>query len=612
MHRTIHEMNHLVIYFMLLFFQCLNGQEMIYNQEFKISTYQAALHSYPAVCDFSDGGFVFCYMSQTIYASRYGIFTQLFDKNGTKTGSEFQVNSQLVSTLVNPSVCVLTNDRFVICWTDNISCYAQLYDRNGNMIGTNFRISERWGVIYAKSSIGALSNGGFVFCWESDEFGTFLDIRAQVFDNDGNKIGEDIKVNDYTPMFQYKPAVCGLMGGGFVVCWESYAQDGDYYGIFAKIYDNTGEKVNDEFQVNSYIANAQSSPSVSSLTNDRFVVCWEGDGKDEGDYGIYAQLFDTTGNKVGEEFTVMPTVYNSWGTASVTGLIDGRFAVCWQNDFPFSLYWEIFARLFDINGNSIGEEFKVKTLSDHWIEGTMCTISRLQDKGFIVGWMDSVADDSRSNGIFAKYYLNDPINHQLSAFSLLEPEFDVKIENIPVSFKWSSASEVRPNIPWEMEYRLYLSENVIFTDLQMFSNIYDTTFVIADLNPGKTYFWKVQAFNTTGDSLWSTDIFRFFLSFADQIEYDHDYNSMTFKLLQNYPNPFNPSTTIEFTLPRSEYIELKVFNTLGKQVATLESKKLNPGSYTYTFNCHHLASGIYYCHLAAREHREVIEMILLK
>jgi uncharacterized protein (TIGR02145 family) len=99
-------------------------------------------------------------------------------------------------------------------------------------------------------------------------------------------------------------------------------------------------------------------------------------------------------------------------------------------------------------------------------------------------------------------------------------------------------------------------------------------------------------------------------------------------LLQNYPNPFNPSTTIEFTLPKSEFVELKVYYILGKEIFILESKKLNQGRYTYTFDGSKLASGIYYYQLTAGDpstdlsraesrgsgqiFREVRKMILLR
>jgi hypothetical protein len=86
----------------------------------------------------------------------------------------------------------------------------------------------------------------------------------------------------------------------------------------------------------------------------------------------------------------------------------------------------------------------------------------------------------------------------------------------------------------------------------------------------------------------------------------------SYKLHQNYPNPFNPSTTIEFTLPKYEFVELKVYNILGKEVATLVSKKLNQGNHTYTFDGSNLASGIYYYQLVAGDYREIKKMILIK
>jgi len=93
---------------------------------------------------------------------------------------------------------------------------------------------------------------------------------------------------------------------------------------------------------------------------------------------------------------------------------------------------------------------------------------------------------------------------------------------------------------------------------------------------------------------------------------DHDLIPHIFKLQQNYPNPFNPSTTIEFTLSKSEFVELKVYNILGKEVSTLVSKKLNQGNHTYTFDGKDLASGIYYYQLVAGDYREVKKMILLR
>ena len=87
---------------------------------------------------------------------------------------------------------------------------------------------------------------------------------------------------------------------------------------------------------------------------------------------------------------------------------------------------------------------------------------------------------------------------------------------------------------------------------------------------------------------------------------------LEYTLTQNYPNPFNPSTTIEFDIPSPGFISLKVFNIMGKEIATLVSKKLNQGSHTCKFDGGGLASGIYYYQLVAGEFHQVKKMILLR
>jgi uncharacterized lipoprotein YddW (UPF0748 family) len=66
-----------------------------------------------------------------------------------------------------------------------------------------------------------------------------------------------------------------------------------------------------------------------------------------------------------------------------------------------------------------------------------------------------------------------------------------------------------------------------------------------------------------------------------------------FKLEQNYPNPFNSITNIQFSIPKSEFITLKIYNMLGQEVATVVSDQLSPGNYKHTWDASDFASGIY-------------------
>ncbi len=67
-----------------------------------------------------------------------------------------------------------------------------------------------------------------------------------------------------------------------------------------------------------------------------------------------------------------------------------------------------------------------------------------------------------------------------------------------------------------------------------------------------------------------------------------------FSLKQNYPNPFNPTTTIEFALPKTEFVSLKIYNLLGQEIAMLVADKLTPMNYKYKWDASGFASGIYY------------------
>ncbi|MBK8982934.1 MAG: T9SS type A sorting domain-containing protein [Ignavibacteria bacterium] len=85
-----------------------------------------------------------------------------------------------------------------------------------------------------------------------------------------------------------------------------------------------------------------------------------------------------------------------------------------------------------------------------------------------------------------------------------------------------------------------------------------------------------------------------------------------FRLSQNYPNPFNPSTNLEFAIPRSGLVTLKIFDMTGREITTPVNENLNPGKYSYNFNAAGLTSGAYFYTLTANGFSDTKKMILLK
>ena len=84
------------------------------------------------------------------------------------------------------------------------------------------------------------------------------------------------------------------------------------------------------------------------------------------------------------------------------------------------------------------------------------------------------------------------------------------------------------------------------------------------------------------------------------------------KLFVNYPNPFNPSTVIKYQLSGASQVSLKVYDVMGREVATLVNSFQNKGSYDVTFNANSLASGIYFYKLNAGGKQFINKMLLMK
>ena len=114
---------------------------------------------------------------------------------------------------------------------------------------------------------------------------------------------------------------------------------------------------------------------------------------------------------------------------------------------------------------------------------------------------------------------------------------------------------------------------------------------------------------------YSAGLILFFLNYVTGTEEINTPPSGIF-LSQNYPNPFNPSTSIRYTLQSLNFVELKVFDLVGREIAVLVSKEQPAGDYKIEFDAdkieNRLSSGIYIYRLSAGAYRSVKKMIYLK
>jgi hypothetical protein len=85
-----------------------------------------------------------------------------------------------------------------------------------------------------------------------------------------------------------------------------------------------------------------------------------------------------------------------------------------------------------------------------------------------------------------------------------------------------------------------------------------------------------------------------------------------YNLSQNYPNPFNPTTNIDYSVGKKGFVSLKVYDLLGKEIATLVNETKNTGNYTITFNAVKLSSGVYYYKIQSGDFVDMKTMVIVK
>ena len=168
---------------------------------------------------------------------------------------------------------------------------AQRFDASAVPSGPQFQVNTYITLSQIEPAVASDGLGNFVVVWQSyGSSGTdasYSSIQGQRYDSAGNPVGAEFQANTYTPLTQYTPAVASDSQGNFVVVWSSggaSAGDTASYSIQARRYLANGTPVAGEFQVNSYTNGDQTFPAVSIDGVGRFVVAWRSLGSSGTDY----------------------------------------------------------------------------------------------------------------------------------------------------------------------------------------------------------------------------------------------------------------------------------------------------------------------------------------
>lgn len=190
---------------------------------------------------------------------------------------------------------------------------------------------------------------------------------------------------------------------------------------------------------------------------------------------------------------------------------------------------------------------------------------------------------------------------------LISPAMDDWFPIWEATFVWSSSE-------FAESYLVELAKDSSFQSMVFSETVVspDTTLQVEDgtLESDVRYYWRVKAINNTGESSWS-EVHRFDGNGGLSNESDEGLPTV-FNLSQNYPNPFNPSTAIKFDLPETSIVSIKVFDMLGREVATLIDDRIQAGYHQLTFDASALASGMYIYRIVAGDYISTKKMLLIK
>jgi Ca2+-binding RTX toxin-like protein len=177
--------------------------------------------------------------------------------------------------------------------------------------------------------------------------------------------------------------VTALTNGNYVIVYSQQSTDGSGRGIFAQIFDSSGTRIGAATQINTYVTNDQVLPSVAALSGGGYVIGWTSAGQDGASGGIYTQRFNASGVAQGTETLVNTATAGNQSHVTITGLAAGGYVVAWSSDQNASDS-DIFSQRFNASGVAQGGETRVNTTTSY--DQFVPVVASLSGGGYVVVW----------------------------------------------------------------------------------------------------------------------------------------------------------------------------------------------------------------------------------
>ena len=613
----------------------------------------------PQLCEDGTGGTIIAWQdnrsgNRDIYAQRLnaaGIPQWSTDGVAICTASNDQDSPQLVSD---------GSGGAIITWVDNRNSNTDIYAQRVNSSGL-----VQWttnGVAICTVPAGQTlvqlvsdSAGGAITAWADYRNWSHDDVYAQRVNSSGvvQWATDGVAICTATNTQDY-PQLVSDGSGGAITTWRD-VRNGSTFDIYAQRVNSSGvvQWATDGVAMCT-AAYDQTSPQLTSDGADGAIITWE-DTRNSWISDIYAQRVNSSGvaqwatNGVG-----ICTASSYQRSPELTSDGSGGAIITWRDERGST--WDIYAQRVNSSGavqwttNGVaicpaagnqsepqltgdGLGGAIITWSDdqgypnidiyaqcvnssgvvQWATNGVATCTAANEQyspqlasdgagGAIITWRDW---RSGNVDIYAQHVCgNGTLPVQLSSFHAR------RLSSLRVLLNWQTVSEVnnygfyvqrclQSVQQWEDLPSSFVPGHGTTNEPQNYS-LTDNTAPTADLQ------YRLKQIDLDGTIHYSEPISVSSLTSIKEVA------PIEFALEQNYPNPFNPSTTVRYQIPEVSHVSLRVYDMLGREVATLVDEVRDAGFYEAVFDASSLASGMYIYRLQAKERSQVRKLLLLK